>query len=148
MSNRIGAKITVQIFGQSHSDAIGCVIEGIPAGFKPDIDRIQKDLDRRRGGKNRYSTQRSEADTPEIISGLVNGVTCGAPICAVFKNKDTKSADYSDLRYKPRPGHADYTAYIKTGGFNDIRGGGEFSGRLTLPLCFAGSMCKQLLETK
>ncbi len=148
MSNKIGNKITVQIFGQSHSAAIGCVIEGVPAGFKPDLERIQIDLDRRRGGQNRYSTPRKEADTPDIISGLVDGVTCGAPICVLFHNKDTKSGDYSDLRDKPRPGHADYTAFVRTNGNNDIRGGGEFSGRLTLPLCFAGSIAKQLLETK
>ncbi|MBQ3183999.1 MAG: chorismate synthase, partial [Clostridia bacterium] len=148
MSNRIGNSINVQIFGQSHSKVIGCVIEGLPAGFRPDIERIQQDLDRRRGGKNRYSTARAEADEPYILSGLVDGVTCGAPLCVSFKNKDTKSDDYNELRDKPRPGHADYTAYVRTGGHNDIRGGGEFSGRLTLPLCFAGSLCKQLLETK
>ena len=148
MSNRIGNSISVQIFGQSHSKVIGCVIEGLPAGFYPDIERIQKDLDRRRGGQNRYSTQRAEADIPYILSGLVDGVTCGAPLCVSFKNKDTKSEDYNELRDKPRPGHADYTAFIRTNGHNDIRGGGEFSGRMTLPLCFAGSLCKQLLETK
>ncbi len=145
MSNKIGNKITVQIFGQSHSTAIGCVIEGLPAGFRPDIETIQKDLDRRKGGQNRYSTTRVEADTPDIISGLVDGVTCGAPMCVLFYNKNTISKDYSVLRDKPRPGHADYTAYVRTGGNNDIRGGGEFSGRLTLPLCFAGSLCKQIL---
>ncbi len=145
MSNKIGNKVTVQIFGQSHSEAIGCVIEGLPAGFKPDIDKIQSDLDRRKGGQNRYSTPRVEADTPHIISGLVDGVTCGAPMCVLFHNNNTKSKDYSELRDKPRPGHADYTAYVRTGGNNDIRGGGEFSGRLTLPLCFAGSLCKQIL---
>lgn len=148
MSNRIGNNITVQIFGQSHSKEIGCVIEGLPAGFRPDIERIQKDLDRRRGGKNRYSTARSETDEPYILSGLVDGVTCGAPMGVIFKNSDTKSVDYKELRDKPRPGHADYTAYVRTNGNNDIRGGGEFSGRLTLPLCFAGSLCKQLLESK
>lgn len=145
MSNKIGNKITVQIFGQSHSEAIGCVIEGLPAGFVPDLDKIRADLDRRKGGQNRYSTQRSEADTPHIISGMVDGVLCGAPLCALFYNKDTKSGDYANLRDCPRPGHADYTAYIKTNGNNDIRGGGEYSGRLTLPLCFAGSLCKQIL---
>ena len=145
MSNKIGNKITLQIFGQSHSTAIGCVIEGLPAGFRPDIEKIQKDLDRRKGGQNRYSTPRAEADTPNIISGLVDGVICGAPMCVLFHNNNTKSKDYSELRDKPRPGHADYTAYIRTDGNNDIRGGGEFSGRLTLPLCFAGSLCKQIL---
>lgn len=145
MSNKIGNKITVQIFGQSHSKAIGCVIEGLPAGFRPDIEKIQKDLDRRKGGQNRYSTPRTEADTPDIISGLVDGVTCGAPLCVLFYNNNVKSKDYSELRDKPRPGHSDYTAYVRSNGNNDIRGGGEFSGRLTLPLCFAGSLCKQIL---
>ncbi len=148
MSNRIGNGISVQIFGQSHSKVIGCVIEGLPAGFKPDIERIQKDIDRRRGGKNRYSTVRAEADIPYILSGLVDGVTCGAPLCVSFKNKDVNSDDYKQFKDKPRPGHADYTAFVRSNGHNDIRGGGEFSGRMTLPLCFAGSLCKQLLETK
>ncbi|MBR5516090.1 MAG: chorismate synthase [Clostridia bacterium] len=148
MSNKIGNKVTVSIFGQSHSEAIGCTIEGLGAGFRPDFNRIQADLDRRRGGKNRYSTKRSESDTPEIISGIVGGYTCGAPLCAIFPNSDTKSGDYANLRDIPRPGHADYTAYVKTEGYNDIRGGGEYSGRLTLPLCFAGSLIKQILEEK
>lgn len=148
MSNKIGNNISVQIFGQSHSDSIGCVIDGLPAGFRPDIERIQKDLDRRRGGKKRYMTQRAEADIPYILSGLVDGITCGAPLCVIFKNRNTISDDYKELKYKPRPGHADYTAYVRSNGYNDYRGGGEFSGRLTLPLCFAGSLCKQMLETK
>lgn len=148
MSNKIGNKVTVSIFGQSHSEAIGCVIEGLPTGFRPDMERIQRDLDRRRGGKNRYSTQRKETDIPEAISGMVGGYTCGAPLCVVFANADTKSSDYANLRDIPRPGHADYTAYVKTDGYNDIRGGGEYSGRLTLPLCFAGSLIKQILEEK
>lgn len=148
MSNKIGNKVSVSIFGQSHSAAIGCFIEGLPAGFRPNIERIQADLDRRRGGKNRYSTQRKESDIPEIISGLVGGYTCGAPLCAIFPNADTKSNDYANLRDIPRPGHADYTAYVKTKGYNDIRGGGEYSGRLTLPLTFAGALIKQILEEK
>ena len=148
MSNKIGNKVTVSIFGQSHSEAIGCTIEGLPAGFRPNMEKIQADLDRRRGGKNRYSTMRKETDIPEIISGLVGGYTCGAPLCAIFPNSDTKSGDYANLRDIPRPGHADYTAYVKTGGYNDIRGGGEYSGRLTLPLTFAGSLVKQILEEK
>ncbi|MBE6573062.1 MAG: chorismate synthase [Ruminococcaceae bacterium] len=148
MSNKIGNKITVSIFGQSHSEAIGCVIEGLPAGFRPNMDRILNDIDRRRGGKNRYSTTRKETDIPEIISGMVGGYTCGAPLCAIFANADTKSNDYANLRDIPRPGHADYTAHVRTEGYNDIRGGGEYSGRLTLPLTFAGSFVKQILEEK
>lgn len=148
MSNKIGNKVTVSIFGQSHSEAIGCIIEGLPTGFRPNMERIQCDLDRRRGGKNRYSTARKETDIPEVISGIVGGYTCGAPLCAIFANADTKSGDYANLRDIPRPGHADYTAYVKTDGYNDIRGGGEYSGRLTLPLTFAGSLIKQILEEK
>ena len=148
MSNRIGNSISVQIFGQSHSKVIGCVIEGLPAGFAPDMERIQKDLDRRRGGMNKYSTPRAEEDLPYVLSGLVDGKTCGAALCVSFKNRNTVSDNYNEFKNTPRPGHADYTAYVRTNGNNDIRGGGEFSGRMTLPLCFAGSLCKQLLESK
>ncbi len=148
MSNSIGSKIKLTIFGQSHSEMIGCTIEGLPAGVELDMQAIQADLDRRRGGEKKYTTPRKEADTPRIICGLVDGVTCGAPLTALFENSNTQSKDYSELRIKPRPGHADYTAYVKTDGTNDIRGGGEFSGRLTLPFCFAGAIAKQLLLEK
>lgn len=144
----IGNKIKVTIFGQSHSEAIGCVIEGLPAGFTLDIDKINAFMQRRAPGKDRFSTQRKETDLPEIVSGLVDGVTCGAPITAIIRNSDQKSKDYDNLKLVPRPGHADYTAYIKYGGCNDIRGGGQFSGRMTAPLCFAGAICMQLLEEK
>ena len=143
-----GNKIKVTIFGQSHSAAIGAIIDGLPAGFRPDIDKINEFMQRRAPGKDRFSTARKEADMPEILSGLVDGVTCGAPLCAVIKNSDQKSNDYDNLKLIPRPGHADFAAYMKYDGNNDIRGGGQFSGRMTAPLCFAGAIAKQLLEDR
>ncbi len=148
MSCNFGSKIKLTIFGQSHSQAIGCVLDGIPAGIKLDIDRIEAFMARRAPGKNKISTARKEADKPNIISGVVDGVTCGAPICAVIENSDTRSGDYDKLRALPRPAHSDYAAFMKHNGFNDIRGGGNFSGRMTAPLCFAGAVCAQILESK
>lgn len=146
MSNTLGNRIKVTVFGQSHSEAIGAVIEGLPAGFEPDMEQVQHFMSRRAPGHNALSTARKEADIPNIVSGLADGKTCGAPLCAVIYNKDQRSKDYSNLKAVPRPAHADLTAYIKYGGYNDIRGGGQFSGRLTAPLCFAGALCMQLLE--
>lgn len=143
-----GDKIKVTVFGQSHSAAIGVVLDGVPAGIELDFDKIYKHMLRRAPGRNIYSTQRQEADKPEILSGIVDGKTCGAPICAVITNTDAKSKDYDNLKLVPRPGHADFAAYMKYNGFNDIRGGGQFSGRMTAPLCFAGAVCMQLLESR
>ncbi len=148
MSCNFGEKVKITIFGQSHSDAIGIVIDGLPAGKKLDMDKISSFMSRRAPGKNKFSTQRKEGDVPEILSGLVDGVTCGAPLCAVIRNGDTRSKDYENLRAVPRPAHSDFTAFFKHNGFNDIRGGGNFSGRLTAPLCFAGAVCMQYLEDK
>lgn len=148
MSCNFGSKIKLTIFGQSHSQAIGCVLDGIPAGIKLDIDRIEAFMARRAPGKNTMSTARAETDKPHVISGIVDGVTCGAPICAVIENSDMRSGDYEKLRTLPRPAHSDFAAYIKHNGFNDIRGGGNFSGRMTAPLCFAGAVCAQILESK
>ena len=148
MSSNFGSRINVQLFGQSHSEAVGVVIDGLPAGKALDMERIRLFLQRRAPGQNDLTTSRKEADVPDIVSGIVNGTTCGAPLCALFRNKDTKSGDYADLKAVPRPGHADYTAFIKTGGANDIRGGGHFSARLTAPLTFAGAVCAQLLEKR
>ena len=148
MSCNFGSKIKLTIFGQSHSQAIGCVLDGVPAGIKLDVERIEAFMARRAPGKNKISTARKEADTPRIISGVVDGVTCGAPICAIIENSDTRSGDYDKLRSLPRPGHSDYAAFMKHNGFNDIRGGGNFSGRMTAPLCFAGAVCIQILESK
>lgn len=148
MSCNFGSKIKLTIFGQSHSQAIGCVLDGIPAGIKLDEERIAAFMARRAPGKNAISTARKEADRPHIISGVVNGITCGAPICAVIENSDTRSGDYDKLRMLPRPAHSDFAAFMKHNGFNDIRGGGNFSGRMTAPLCFAGAVCIQILESK
>ena len=146
MSSVFGNCIKVSIFGQSHSESIGVVIDGLKAGFKPDIDKINAFMKRRAPGQNAVSTPRSEADEAHIISGLADGYTCGAPLCAVINNTNTRSKDYSKLKEIPRPAHSDFPAFVKHSGFNDIRGGGHFSARLTAPLCFAGALCMQLLE--
>ena len=143
-----GKNIRCNIFGESHGPAIGVVIEGLEPGIKLDMDKIQKMLDRRRPGKDRYVTNRNEGDVPEILSGTYNGMTTGMPLCAVIRNKDARSRDYRNLRKVPRPGHSDYTAHVKYNGFNDIRGGGAFSGRLTAPLVFACDIAKGVLEEK
>lgn len=147
MSCSFGNNIKVTVFGQSHSESIGCVLDGVPAGEKIDFDALYAFIKRRAPG-DRFSTPRKEADFPKIVSGIVEGVTCGAPICAVIDNTNTRSHDYDSLKNTPRPGHSDYTALIKHGGFNDARGGGNFSGRLTAPLCFAGGILMQILERK
>lgn len=147
MSNTLGNRYRLTIFGQSHSPMIGGVVEGLPAGIAPDMDFIQAFMARRAPG-GALSTARREADAPEIIAGLNEwGRTCGAPLTFVIRNSDTRSRDYADLRDAPRPGHADYTAHVKYAGENDIRGGGQFSGRLTAPLCFAGALALQQLKT-
>lgn len=146
--NTLGNKLKVTVFGQSHAPAIGCVIDGLPAGFAPDMDRAAAFMARRAPGQNAWSTARRESDAPEILSGLVDGKTCGAPVAMVIRNGDQHSKDYSGLKRTPRPSHADYTAIIKYGEYYDIRGGGQFSGRLTAPLCFAGAFALQLLEQK
>lgn len=146
MSSIMGDKIKVSIFGQSHSEAIGCVIDGLPAGIKPDMENILKFMARRAPGNSNLSTSRKEADLPRIISGIVNGVTCGSPLCAVIENTNTRSQDYENLKLLPRPSHSDYPYYIKTNGTNDIRGGGHSSGRLTAPICFAGAIAIQILK--
>ena len=148
MSSTYGEKLKLSIFGQSHGRAIGMTLDGIPAGLPVDEEKLQAFLARRAPGNHAYSTPRKEADTPEFLSGIVDGVTCGAPIAAVIPNTNTRSADYSTLKDCPRPGHADYTATIKYGGFQDAAGGGHFSGRLTAPLCIAGGLCKQWLEER
>lgn len=146
MSSTYGENLKLSIFGQSHGTAIGMTLDGIPAGLPVDLEKLQEFLNRRAPGQNDWSTPRKEEDQPEILSGLVDGFTCGAPIAAIIRNTNTKSKDYSNLYDVPRPGHADYTAQVKYGGFQDVAGGGHFSGRLTAPLCIAGGMCKQWLE--
>lgn len=145
MSSEFGHLLKISVFGQSHGKAIGVVVDGLPAGEAIDLDELQAFLDRRKPGKNRLSTARKESDAPTFLSGLENGKTCGAPLCAVIENGDQHSGDYAGLTDTPRPGHADYTAAIKWGGQADMRGGGHFSGRLTAPLCIAGGISKQIL---
>ena len=140
--------ISLSVFGESHGKCIGAVITGFPAGLEIDYDAICKDMDRRKPGKDKLSTQRKEADEFEFVSGVLDGVTTGAPICVMIYNTSQHSSDYSKLKTTPRPSHADYAAYIKYGGFNDIRGGGHFSGRLTAPIVCIGSLCKQYLAKK
>ena len=148
MSSEFGKLIKVSVFGQSHGRAIGVVIDGLPAGEAVDLTELQAFLDRRKPGKSPLSTARKESDAPTFLSGLENGRTCGAPLCAVIENGDQHSSDYTGLTDTPRPGHADYTAGIKWGGQADMRGGGHFSGRLTAPLCIAGGIAKQILARR
>lgn len=146
MSNSFGSRYRFTIFGQSHAPAIGVTIEGLPAGFSPDMEALGAFLARRAPGQGPYSTPRKEADRPEFIAGLVDGHTCGAPVTAVIYNTNTRSGDYENLRRVPRPSHADYAAWVKYGNARDVAGGGQFSGRLTAPLCVAGGLALQLLE--
>jgi len=136
------------IFGESHGPAIGVVLEGVPAGLALDLDAIRFDLARRAPGKSALSTARREADEPRILSGVFEGKTTGAPLCAVIENTDTRSQDYSRTKDLARPGHADYAAHVRYDGCNDYRGSGHFSGRLTAPLVFAGGVAKQILAQK
>jgi chorismate synthase len=147
MSSTYGESLKLSIFGQSHGPAIGMTLDGIPAGLPVDLEELQLFLNRRAPGQNEWSTPRKEEDRPEFLSGLVNGHTCGAPIAAIIRNTNTRSGDYDNLKHCPRPGHADYTAQIKYDGFQDAAGGGHFSGRLTAPLCVAGGLCKQWLQS-
>ena len=146
MSSIFGENLKLSIFGQSHGAAVGMTLDGIPAGLPVDIEALQEFLSRRSPGSTPGSTGRVESDRPEFLAGIVDGFTCGAPIAALIRNKDTHSEDYNNLKYCPRPGHADYTAHVKYGGFQDAAGGGHFSGRLTAALCIAGGLCKQWLE--
>lgn len=148
MSSTYGENLKLSIFGQSHGPAIGMTLDGIPAGLEVDFDKLQAFLSRRAPGQNSWSTPRKEEDQPEFLSGILDGFTCGAPVAAVIYNKNTRSGDYANLKDCPRPGHADYTAQVKYGGFQDAAGGGHFSGRLTAPLCIAGGLCKQWLEQR
>lgn len=148
MSSTYGENLKLSLFGQSHGAGIGMVLDGIPAGLPVDMAALTAFLARRAPGQNDYSTPRREADAPEFLSGLAEGVTCGAPIAAVIRNTNTRSGDYANLKDCPRPGHADYTAQIKYGGHQDAAGGGHFSGRLTAPICIAGGLCRQWLEGK
>ena len=146
MSSTYGEKIKISVFGESHGGGIGVVIDGLPAGEAIDFDAVLAQMARRAPGRDKTATPRKESDLPRVLSGMLGDVLTGAPLCAVIENTNTRSQDYGDLLAKPRPGHSDYTAYIKYHGANDIRGGGHFSGRITAPLVFAGAVCRQLLE--
>jgi len=140
-----GRQITYSLFGESHGPGIGITIHHLPAGFEPDLESIRAMLDRRRPGTGTHSTPRQEKDAYEFLSGFFNGRLTGAPLTVLFRNHDTRSQDYKALGTVPRPSHADYAAHVKYSSFNDYRGGGHFSGRLTAPLVFAGALAAQLL---
>ncbi len=145
MSSSWGKQLKISIFGESHGAAIGVTLDGLPSGIKLVDDEILAFMARRAPGKKAYSTTRLESDTPKILSGVLGGRTTGAPLCAVIENTNAHSADYSEMQALARPAHADYTAHTRYDGFNDIRGGGHFSGRLTAPLVFAGAVAKAAL---
>jgi chorismate synthase len=147
MSSIIGNKLKISIYGESHGEALGVVIDGLPSGFIVDLDYIKQQMDRRLPGKSDLSTDRKEEDEYKILSGFFEGKTTGTPLSAIIYNIDKKSEDYGN-RFKLRPGHSDYTGYIKYSSYNDPRGGGHFSGRLTAALLFAGSIAMQILESK
>lgn len=143
-----GHSLRLSIFGESHGKAIGINIDGLPAGVELNLDRIEREMSRRVPGKNIFSTQRKESDSFEILSGFYEGRTTGAPLCIIIRNEDKKSKDYSQLKEVMRPSHSDYPAFVKYHGWNDVRGGGHFSGRITAPIVFAGSVAREILAKK
>lgn len=148
MNNTFGRSAALTIFGESHGVSIGAVLDGLPAGEAIDWDAVRTEMARRAPGRNAMSTARSEADAFEVQSGFFNGYTTGTPLCAVIRNSDHRSKDYDQLRHIMRPGHADYSGKIRYSGYNDFRGGGHFSGRLTAPLVFAGAVASQILKRR
>ena len=146
--NTWGNKIRLSIFGESHGEAIGIVIDGLEAGTKLNLENINKFIERRKAGKSSFTTSRKEKDEYKILSGYKDGYTTGTPLCVIFENTNTISKDYENLKDLLRPNHADYPAGIKFKGFNDVRGGGHFSGRITLALTFAGAIALDILEEK
>ncbi len=148
MSSMWGERIKLSIFGESHAEGIGVVLDGLPAGEKIDWDEVLAQMARRAPGQDPSATSRVEKDLPKVLCGMVDGVLTGAPLSAVISNTSQHSRDYEALRFRPRPGHADYSAYLRYQGYNDIRGGGHFSGRLTAPLVFAGAVCRQILKRR
>ena len=148
MSSTWGSAIKLSIFGGSHTEAIGVTIDGLPAGEKIDWEKVLVQMARRAPGQDPTATTRNEKDTPRVLCGLLNGITTGAPLTAIIENTNQRSKDYENLRVLPRPGHADYTAYLRYGNHHDVRGGGHFSGRLTAPLVFAGAVARQILSRK
>lgn len=148
MSSTYGEKIKISVFGESHGNGIGVVIDGLPSGVKIDMDKVLVQMARRAPGKDKTATPRLEKDFPNVLSGMLDNTLTGAPLCAVIENTNTRSGDYGNLLSCPRPGHSDYAAFVKYNGANDIRGGGHFSGRITAPIVFAGAVCRQILEQK
>jgi chorismate synthase len=148
MSGVWGKNVKYSIFGESHGKAIGVTIDGLPPGIKLDLEYIQSEMERRAPGRNELSTPRKEADRFEIVSGYFNGHTTGTPLCALIWNSDLRSKDYDELKNVMRPGHADYSGNVKYLGYNDFRGSGHFSGRITAGLVFAGAVAKQILKEK
>lgn len=148
MSSMYLSRLKISIFGQSHAPAIGVVIDGLPPGESIDLGALQCFLNRRAPGQDPTATARREADAPEILCGLTDGVTCASPFTAIIRNTNTRPGDYAALMSRPRPGHADYTAQVKYHGFQDSSGGGHFSGRLTAPLCIAGGVALQILARR
>lgn len=145
MSDSFGQLFRITVFGESHGRCIGSLIEGCPAGLSLAEDDIQKEVDKRKPDSRAGQTARAEEDRVEILSGVFNGHTTGAPIVLLVWNRDADSRWYENIKFTPRPGHADYTAWVKYGGFNDYRGGGRFSGRVTVGLVMAGAVAKKLL---
>ncbi len=148
MSSTWKNNISFTIFGESHGPAIGVCMDNVPPGESIDVDKIYKFMARRAPKKDGTTTMRKESDIPQIISGYHNGKTTGTPLVAMIANNDQHSQDYNNISKLARPGHADYTGALRYRGFNDIRGGGHFSGRLTAPLCFAGAVAQQILEKR
>ncbi len=146
MNTSFGQMFTITSFGESHGRCVGVTIDGCPAGLSITEADIQKEVDRRRPGLTPGTTRRAEEDKVEILSGIFKGQTTGAPISLLVWNRDVDSSQYEKIRFLPRPGHADYTAFIKYGGFNDFRGGGRFSGRITVSFVMAGAVAKKLLN--
>jgi chorismate synthase len=146
MQNSLGRLFTITTFGESHGKCIGVIVDGCPAGLSLSEADVQREVDRRRAGDNTAATTRREKDKVEILSGVAGGFTTGAPICLLIMNEDIDDSDYEKIRFQLRPGHADYTAYVKYGGFNDWRGGGRFSGRITAPFVMAGAIARKILR--
>ena len=146
MGNSLGKLFIITSFGESHGRCVGITIDGCPAGLPITEEDIQREVDKRKPGVSMAATKRAEEDKVEILSGIFNGITTGAPICLVIWNRDIDSSEYEKTRFLPRPGHADYTAFMKYGGFNDFRGGGRFSGRITASFVMAGAIAKKLLN--
>lgn len=146
MGSTYGTCCIISIFGESHGPAIGVTVDGFPSGIKFDEDFIKSEMARRAPSSDAFSTTRKEADSFELLSGVHNGFTTGAPITAIIRNSDQHSSDYENIRIRPRPSHADFSAYVRYNNYHDIRGGGHFSGRLTAPIVFAGALCKLALK--